>query len=552
MLSTNSKRRTPKFTITATPDLHTHGHEDIRRPGWKKRNPKILFETLMTPGSDLLAGSEIETRVSSDGDSDTIGSDNGSLTPSCIFDQPLSACTSSTHVDELEYLTPRPLHASSWFGLLKQRLEKRHGEENVPYLTLFILRAFKVPSSLKLHYVLYPRVISVLGGISMVAPGVAFIILEKLIADDLDFHSPVFMQVLVQGLTALMLELFTSRWGLFVRSEPLRVLPMLPLVAIYTLGVLLSQSAHKVNSVHGTYQTIQTGLPFVVALIMASSSSSTTLTAKLKRAAANVAGFAIGDAQQPNMLLLPRHEPDIFGGGHRESKISRLVGSESGRWVAAPLSILVAAAIWSPSYAMVGATKMADGSDITFIPASLSIAYGLLSLSLSLGSLLAHALLLVGINGYISRCPGLSTAAFLRHFAPLCMMSLLVVWPMVEKPLEVLPELNTRALFSCIGVACLGALALIAKTAMLRSEVGDGAFGVAVVSQAKPLVCLAIGWWAYGYAYIQRQSVALLLASLVMAIWVIQRMSTAQPMQRPIISLRSYRSPRLGASSVKS
>ncbi|KAJ1782144.1 hypothetical protein LPJ67_005208, partial [Coemansia sp. RSA 1938] len=85
-------------------------------------------------------------------------------------------------------------------------------------------------------------------------------------------------------------------------------------------------------------------------------------------------------------------------------------------------------------------------------------------------------------------------------FAPLCMLAMLVLWPLVEQPVAVFAALDARRLASCIGVALLGSLSWIARIAMLRANVSDGVVGVAVIAQIKPLVCLAIGWWSFGYA----------------------------------------------------
>ncbi|KAJ2856387.1 hypothetical protein GGI22_003832, partial [Coemansia erecta] len=204
-------------------------------------------------GNDIEATGDSSSTVYSDlgvprisSDSDTIASDiSGATTP-------------SPYVDE-----KRPKAQES-------RAEKYRADEGVPFLARCLMYVTQ-ESSMVGRWMVDARVVAILGGVSMVGPSVGFVILEKLVADDLDFHSPVLVQALVHGMTAFLIEMLTSRrFGLFVRApHPLRVAPMLPLVAIYCVGVFLSQAAHKVNSIHGTFQTIQSALPLAVMALLA-------------------------------------------------------------------------------------------------------------------------------------------------------------------------------------------------------------------------------------------------------------------------------------------
>ncbi|KAJ1772606.1 hypothetical protein LPJ74_001322 [Coemansia sp. RSA 1843] len=452
-------------------------------------------------------------RVSSDGDSDTIASDSsGSATPSPCVD---------------ERKTGKELvHCNVDINMQRGRYSGSN-EDSIPFLALCLMRLTQAsngtgPCARAVRWIVDARVVAVLGGISMVAPLVGFIILEKLVADEMDFYSPVFMQALVHGMTALLIEVLTNRrFGLFVRApHPLRVASMLPLVAIYCAGVVLSQAAHRLNSIHGTFQTIQCALPLATAALLATvrSHPQSVVASRLRRAVAHVSSH------------LPADSKDA-------------AGSEVGQWVAWPLTVALGATVWAPAHNMIIATENADGTGLNVRPRGVAIAYALGSVALSLASLAMHALLLVGTSEFIARRPGLSAAGFLRHFAPLCMISLLVLWPVAEKPLYVLQTLDARVLGACVGVACLGALSLIARTAMLSAPASDGVFGVAVVSQTKPLVCLAIGWWIYGYTYTARQTMAFFVALALIVVWIAQRLLFSKPPVGPILSLHCYCKP---------
>ncbi|KAJ1905491.1 hypothetical protein LPJ81_001900 [Coemansia sp. IMI 209127] len=459
-------------------------------------------------GNDIEAAGDTSSMVYSDlgvprvsSDSDTIASDiSGATTP-------------SPYVDE-----QRPKAQDSGAVRLDGSAEKYRGQEGVPFLARCLMYVTQESNAVG-RWMVDARVVAILGGISMVGPSVGFVILEKLVADDLGFHSPVLVQALVHGMTAVLIEMLTNRrFGLFVRApHPLRVAPMLPLVAIYCIGVFLSQAAHKINSIHGTFQTIQSALPLAVMTLLATISAPQSVVAsRLRRAVAHVSSCL--------QTADPKSSADPMK-------------AASARWVAWPLAVAMGVTVWAPANNAVLAT---DGTGLGGRPHGVAVAYALGSVALSLSSLAAHTLLLVGTSEFIARRPGLSAAAFLRHFAPLCMISLLVLWPVAESPLYVVQALDARTLGACFGVACLGALALIARTAMLSAPASDGVFGVAVVSQAKPLVCLAIGWWVYGYKYSTRQTLAFFVALALVLVWVAQRLLFSKSPRSPILSLHHY------------
>ncbi|KAJ1933585.1 hypothetical protein FBU59_005980 [Linderina macrospora] len=169
---------------------------------------------------------------------------------------------------------------------------------------------------------------------------------------------------------------------------------------------------------------------------------------------------------------------------------------------------------------------------------------------LSLASLLVNASLLVGINEHLQQHPGLSAAAFLRHFTPLCTLVLLLLWPVLEAPVDMLetvwlgPTSALRVVLSCVGVAILGALSYVAKVALLKSAVSDGPVGVAMVGQIHTIVCLAIGWWSYGYAHWGLQVLGFYIAVGCLAVWAVSRITTNVGDLVPVLSSHSFKTTR--------
>ncbi|KAJ2347175.1 hypothetical protein GGF43_004814, partial [Coemansia sp. RSA 2618] len=156
----------------------------------------------------------------------------------------------------------------------------------------------------------------------------------------------------------------------------------------------------------------------------------------------------------------------------------------SGRRLAVVSGLLVAVATWTPSFALVNS----DNSALLSTPnASIVWCRSVLNIGLSLASVICNGVLLIAISGQLEQRPHHSSTAFVRNFAPLCMLAMLILWPLVEQPVDMLADLDTRRALSCLGVALLGALSWVARIAMLRAEVSDGLVGVATIMQIKPV-----------------------------------------------------------------
>ncbi|KAJ2550658.1 hypothetical protein IWW35_003187 [Coemansia sp. RSA 1878] len=538
--------------------------------------------------------SDIECgRLSSDLDGTCMGARSGRS--SFNLDSPLTMHRASVLFSATRSGATDALQDVGWVGRMWAAVRRASGravgDEDVPYLTLLILRLTRsVPGA---QYVVHPRVVCVLGGVAIAGPAIAFTVLEKLVADDLEFRYPVFMQILVLALAALLTEALSGRHGLFVRSPPVRTGQLLPLVAFYVLCVVLSHTARRLNSVHGTFQVTQALFPAVVVALLGATlgtrclqfptmlpvSSSSSLSMGRIRArfgaahgeqpivrvcsgsrdsswvsvnrlagdtdnddveagrsgyvsgtssASSVGGVAVVDNSAP--LLLPGYLPEF------RAKVF------SGRKLAVAVGCLVAIATWSPSYVLVnsGSSRLlgTHGMGVVWARSALNI-------GLSLASVTCNGMLHVAISRQLQQRPKHSSTAFVRDFAPLCMLAMLVLWPLVEQPVAVFAALDARRLASCIGVALLGSLSWIARIAMLRANVSDGVVGVAVIAQIKPLVCLAIGWWSFGYASSWVQVIAFSTACACLACWCLLRLAfTEYPDLVPVISPHMYRSAR--------
>ncbi|KAJ2797285.1 hypothetical protein H4R20_005239, partial [Coemansia guatemalensis] len=150
------------------------------------------------------------------------------------------------------------------------------------------------------------------------------------------------------------------------------------------------------------------------------------------------------------------------------------MNANSGRGTVVLLTAFVAAAIWAPKYVMVeGRNNFPSRSSV------IVWMRGLLNLGFSFANVICNAMLLIGIGKQLRKQPDHSPIAFVRYFAPLCMLSILLLWPMLEDPADVLAKLDAHRLVPCLGVAALGALSLIARVAMIRVPVSDGPVGVA-------------------------------------------------------------------------
>ncbi|PIA18543.1 hypothetical protein COEREDRAFT_79596 [Coemansia reversa NRRL 1564] len=471
-------------------------------------------------------------------------------------------------------------------------------EKYVPYMTFLILRiASRVPGG---RLLMDSRVIFVLGGAAVVATSFIFTAMEKFIADKLDLNHPVFMQILVLGMATLLVELFTGRHGLFIRSQTIRTVGMLPLVALYMLSMVFSHTARNINSVHGTFQVVQATLPIVVmsmlgfptSLFLAESGSrhkaidtlhhsglhrslviltrglrhlrhrlirrdrSAVVTSETcvqpegsssSRDHADLRRFAMRDAESDIEMdgcgylsgtsSVSSFGREVLNENTRPSTLSHNphANLDSGRGAIVALVLFVAVAIWSPKYVM----SETDNNYSTRSSGILSMG-SLLNLCLSVASVICNSMLLVGISNHLHKQPDHSPTTFVRHFAPLCMLSTLILWPMLESPVDVLEDIDVFRLSLCLGVAAFGALSLIARLAMLQVPVNDGPVGVAAISQINKLVCLAIGWWICEYEHWQLQIVAFCGAWFSVFWWILRRITADYSAIGPFTSFQHY------------
>ncbi|KAJ2842622.1 hypothetical protein IWW36_005838 [Coemansia brasiliensis] len=390
------------------------------------------------------------------------------------------------------------------------------------------------------------------------------------------------MQILVLALAAMLVELFTGHHGLFVRSPPMRTSRLLPLMVLYTLSVALSHLARQFNSAHGTFQVTQALLPLAV-VVGSSGINQLTLAVRARihqladcqtqRMLGGVNGAqsplrarTISGSQNNSRVSISRLAAEVdddveagrsgyVSGNSSASSFGSLMFSDEkaplpladsnlgshGRRLAIVVGCLVALALWSPASVMVG-----DASQLMSSPSAAMLwMRSVLNIGISVVVVVCNAALILGISSQLNHQRAQSSTALARHFAPLCMLVTLMMWPLLEQPVDVLAALDARRLLSCLGVATLGALSWIARIAMLRATVSDGAVGVATLLQIKPLVCLGIGWWTFGYANSWLQISAYIAASAGMLAWIAVRLlSTDYPELVPVISPHMYRSAR--------
>ncbi|KAJ2886802.1 hypothetical protein H4R27_000419 [Coemansia aciculifera] len=542
----------------------------------------------LSPASVVNSGSSSTGgRGSSDGDCETVGSDNsgGSRTPS-YFEMGARPVLASV---EHSTLGMRRRKQRRWWWNMCMAGRRMAGEENIPFLTLLLLRMTSTTASELVlagrwrqlrRYIVHPRTVSVLGGLAMIAPGVGFTVLEKALADDLDFHFPCFLQILIQAMTSVILELSTGRHGFFCRgdtgsnnSDSVRTARLVPLAALYAASMLLAHCSRQLQSVHGTYLVAQSALPIVVLVMMGSAAVSyqnfhsrsplkqqddaeyvPSLMRFLRHSASQLIGkgrSSLGwTSEQMADSVVGPSTSDSDGNGY-SSNSSNADSQESecygvactARWVAIPVAIGAAVAAWAPAYSL-ALIPVHSGSG-PWGMSSFVWARSLLSAAVSIAGVLVKAQLLVATSRQLSSAP-MSAARLLRHLAPLCMLVALVLWPVVGTPVDAIEALTPRILFSALGVAALGALANIARVAMLQAPVSDGVLGVAVLTQTRALTCLAIGWWAYGYLHWSLQTAGFALAVASTALWSVLRLCLPLHSRTPaiVVSAHSYRPPR--------
>ncbi|KAJ2911090.1 hypothetical protein GGI21_000215, partial [Coemansia aciculifera] len=557
----------------------------------------------LSPAS--VVNSNVDGHGSSDGDCETVGSDNsgGRLTPSYFEMGGLP--TTTLLLSSVEH-SPVGMHRQKqrerrwwlWWsgvGILGRRVA---GEEDIPLLTLLLLRLTSTTASglagtgrwqqLR-RYLLHPRTVSVLGGVAAVASSVGFAVTERDLAINRGYDFPCFLQVLVQTMTAIILELSTGRHGFFCRSadssgssnsDSVRTARLVPLAALYAASMLLAHCAGQLQSEHGTYLAAQSALPVVVMVMMGSATvcyhrhfegfgrrsprkqqDDSEYVPSLKRflrlssgqlisQGRSALGWSLSEQKLTDPGLLAS---DSDGNEHHSSSSNssssgqgheRYGGACAARWVSILISIGAALAAWAPAYSVVLIPVGSDSGPWGL--SSFAWARSLLSAAVSIAGVLVNAQLLVATSRQLAATTPMSAARLLRHFAPLCMLVALVLWPIVGTPVDAIEALTPHILFNFLGVAALGALANIARVAMLQASVSDGALGVAVLLQARALICLAIGWWAYDYLHWSLQIVGFVIATLSIALWAALRLFLPLHARTPtvVVSVHSYRLPR--------
>ncbi|KAJ2644783.1 hypothetical protein GGF44_000414 [Coemansia sp. RSA 1694] len=378
----------------------------------------------------------------------------------------------------------------------------------------------------------HPRTASVAGGVTVVGLGVASAVSEKALVDALGFDFPCVVQILVQALTAALLELGTGRHGFFHRrgrkADAVRTARLVPLAALYAASLVLAHCARQLQSAHGSYLVAQAALPVVVMLMLSPSAKD------VKYARAPFASGGGGAAHVPSLLARCLRGMRITPAALR-----------GARWVALPVAAGAAAAAWTPAYAVaLSCTRAHCGESMgghRHLVALLAWARSALGAAVALAGVVVHAQLLVSTARLMRDPPGrMSAARLLRHLAPLCMLAALALWPVVGAPVDAVEALlaTPRVAAAALGVALVGALANAARVAMLQASVSDGPVGVAVLAQARALACLGVGWWAYGFLHWPLQIAGFAVAAASIALWAALRL--ARPL-RPCDEARPRR-----------
>ncbi|KAJ2158315.1 hypothetical protein GGF46_003868 [Coemansia sp. RSA 552] len=329
------------------------------------------------------------------------------------------------------------------------------------------------------------RVGAVVGGVAMGAAGVCAAAVQKQLEDDLEYGFPLLTQLVSVGLVAAMVELLSGPHALFARTRPIRMMRLLPLVALFALSTILAHLARRATSVHGALQVAQALLPLVVLVLVSQRPPSLRRRGLPISAASSSSSFGslADDALRPGAFL----------------------GSdEPGRRLVAVMGGLGAIATWAPANVI---------SSVTTLPGAW--AYSISTALFALLSVMCTGALLVGASRQAAPAP----AAFVRHFAPLCLLVLLGLWPLLESPVEALARLDASRAVGVVGAGVLGAISWGARLAMLTASVSDGVVGVSAIMQAKSLACLGVGWWAFGYPHSWLQSGAFVASAAAVVVW---------------------------------
>ncbi|KAJ1797457.1 hypothetical protein LPJ75_007040, partial [Coemansia sp. RSA 2598] len=209
---------------------------------------------------------------------------------------------------------------------------------------------------------------------------IAFGTVHKLVlVDQRRFDHPFFMQIMVMAVVAMALELGSLAVG---RKGALKISTSLPLALLYVGAVVARYWAMKNNTIHGGFQVLLALQPLVVQFM-----------SRQKRA-------------------------ECSGGG-------RIA------WVIAATCVSVALAVWSPAFSMVYFDESLGLVESASKVCNLLASWVLASIAVVLSSLFY-----VSAARVLDNHSGASLVVFVRHFSSLCFLLMLVVWPMVESPVD--------------------------------------------------------------------------------------------------------------------
>ncbi|KAJ2599459.1 hypothetical protein GGF39_002213 [Coemansia sp. RSA 1721] len=334
------------------------------------------------------------------------------------------------------------------------------------------LESAKPPSPSSLHkelrqYVssnraLLRKSLCIIGIVIYVGLSVAYGTVHKLIlADQRRFEHPFFVHIAAMGCLSLVLEL----GGLMAvgRKSAMRAGRTLPLAMVYVGAQVTRHWAMQRNSIHGGVQMLLAVQPLVVAFM--------------------------------GRQKIPCISAPVF-------------------WVVAATCVSVAVAVWSPAFSMVyfeeSMGPLENASKLYWLATSWSLA---------MAAVMLGSLFYVSVTRFFDHHPGVSLAMFARHFASLSFLLLLVAWPMVESPVGVLESINSENTWVMLGVALAGALVFVLRLWLLREPLVGGPAGLCMIEHYRTLVCLGIGWWAYGYLYWWLQVLGMAIGAGGLILW---------------------------------
>ncbi|KAJ2719095.1 hypothetical protein GGI07_005424 [Coemansia sp. Benny D115] len=346
------------------------------------------------------------------------------------------------------------------------------------------------------------RLCAFVGALLVILPSIASAVIEKqVLADAFQFEYPHFVHILQLLLASVAIEAMTGRYAVFMRTRAPRTLDVVVLALLYCAAALTGRWARDAGSVHGTYQALQALMPLAVVAVLGTTSQSPIWGRLTGRDTAGLASSL-------------SHSTIDACGVHTVANKTRTAKSEwqrnMSRKLVVPMCLGLAVALWTPTFSITAAnsTTSSAGAVQGFLRGIRSV----LGTLMAVASLALNACFLVASRRFMDRNPALSPAGLLRHLLPLCALGMLVFWPVVESPSEMIKDVATLfekqqgggwqgCVAACVGVGVLGAVSLVSRVAMLGSLVADGPVGVAVLGLFRPLACVAVGWWAYGYRF---------------------------------------------------